>query len=122
LLQASRGSLGELSRLLSLDVAGLDAQIGRLLADMPQVDWQGVHALAAQIGRKDAEKQFDLALELLSARLRAMAGARPAIARDWAVLALKMRSIKDSHLDAGAGLVDIFSQIQKMVAVAGRAA
>lgn len=121
-LRAAKGSLGELARLLSLDVAGIDGQIARLLADLPQIDWQGVHALAAQIGRKDAERQFDLAMELLTARLQAMATSQPALSRDWAALTLKIRTIKDSHLDTGAGLVDIFSQIQKMVAVAGRAA
>ena len=121
-LRAARGSLGELARVLTLDVAGMDDIIGRLLRDLPQLDWQAVHQFAVQIARKDAEPQFDLAMELLADRMRALTTRQPAIARDWPALALKIRAIKDAHLDTGAGLIDIFSQIQKMVAVAGRAA
>ena len=114
LLQRAGGSVGELARLTVLDVEKLEGQIAPLVAALPVLDWQAVHELAAQLGRKGADAQLGLALELLQRELTRRAVAQPALARDFSVLQQRIGEGQDKHLQSGALVIDIFALLQRM--------
>src|SRR3984885_12184448 len=57
--ERARGSLSSALRLLAEDGLELDRLVGRLLDNLPGVDWRAVHALADRVAGRDNEAEFD---------------------------------------------------------------
>lgn len=78
LIALSEGSVRRALTLWLGDGLKLDQRLGQLFAGLPQIDWQGVHALADEIASQAAAERFemffDLLLKLVARLVRAGAG------------------------------------------------
>ena len=97
LVALSEGSVRRALTLWLGDGLKLDARLGQIFAGLPQIDWQGVHALADEIASPAAaerfEMVFDLLLKLIARLVRASVGRASAgltAAEDEARLAARL--------------------------------
>ncbi len=122
----TRLSGGSVRRALALYAGGgiqLDQTIQRQLADLPKVDWAGLHAMADKLAPAAVEQQFELYFELLLASLARLVrsgamghgdpSAVPRFAMAWEAIARAKREADALNLDRKALILDTFATLEK---------
>ncbi len=115
----SGGSVREALRLLSNADAALDAQVERILAQLPDIDWRIAHKLADATSGRDRETEFEALLQAvfawLSAGLRRRENAGPRAlapyALAWESLEREARDVQIYNLDKRAFVIVVFSRL-----------
>lgn len=119
----ARGSVHGALRLIGARGLELDALVQRLLQRLPQVDWRDVHKLADQIGGRDGEAGFEIAMtaiyDWLGDSVRRGAGQGPArlapLAEAWEKVGAATRETEALNLDKRPLLLTIFSDLAAAV-------
>lgn len=117
LIKHAQGSIGQLIHLAELDAGALASAVDKIVAQLPKVDWAQVHALAAQVGRKEQDAHFRLVLELLNhaitEKLQSNPAAQGSTGAMWEEMQSKIRLATERHLDRSATLIDLLSFVAR---------
>ena len=121
----ARGSVHDALRLLGSRGVELDAAVHRMLARLPDVDWREVHRLADQVGGRDGEVGFSVAMtavfDWLAASVEARASRGEALRRVvplaevWEKVAADARETEALNLDKRPLILTIFSDLAAAV-------
>jgi DNA polymerase-3 subunit delta' len=123
----ARGSVHGALRLISAQGLELDALVQRLLQRLPAVDWREVHRLADQIGGRDGEAGFDIAMtaihDWIDDCVRRGAASQSAArlvpyAEVWEKVTANTRETDALNLDKRPLLLTIFSDLAAAVQAA----
>jgi DNA polymerase III subunit delta' len=119
----AQGSIHSVLRSLDKDGIELDANLRRMLEDLPRIDWTMVHALANRLAGRDGSKEYEAALgvieEWLDAKVRhAARGAHGNCVRQlapyalvWEKLAEAARETEIFNLDRRPFVLSIFTDL-----------
>jgi DNA polymerase III subunit delta' len=119
----AQGSIHSVLRLLDKDGIELDANLRRMLDDLPHINWSMVHALANRIAGRDSGKDYETALgvieDWLDAKVRhAAQGTQGNCVRRlapyalvWEKLAEAARETEIFNLDRRPFVLSIFSDL-----------
>jgi len=119
--QDARGSVRAALRLLDGEGAAFDSAIQAVLAALPRVDWNAVHALADRLTGRDNEEAFESFVRalhaFLDARVRAGAlrGAASVIgyAEAFEEISVAVRETEVFNFDKKALIVSIFARLER---------
>ncbi len=125
----AQGSVHDALRLLGSRGIELDALVHRLLDRLPAVDWREVHRLADQVGGRDGEVGFGIAMAAIydwlgrAVAVRAGRGSRPGavvpLAEAWEKVAAGARETEALNLDKRPLILGVFSDLATAVRLAG---
>lgn len=125
----ARGSVQTALRVLGSRGVELDAVVHRLLDRLPAVDWREVHRLADQIGGRDGEIGFGIAVVAVfdwlahAVEAKATRGATPRqvapLAEAWERVAASVRETEALNLDKRPLILSMFSELSAAVHLAG---
>lgn len=122
------GSVMKALRILARHGAASALKAEELLKRLPSVDWGAVQTLSDDLGRKQAEADYEAFLETvfawLDAQVREQAGAGPRrlapYAQVWEKTAAAARAVEIYNLDRRALVLSIFEDLGAAVAAARR--
>jgi DNA polymerase-3 subunit delta' len=118
-INRSHGSMHDVLRLLNGRGVELDANLRRMLDDLPRIDWRAVHALAERVAPRDNNNDYDAMMvsvfDWLEARVRGGEGGSvrrlAPYAEVWEKVTEAARQIETLNLDKRSFVLLLFADL-----------